>query len=454
MSKSLTDTAKAILENANAATLRPGSKSMDPTQSLGGAEMIADAPKDANPGNGTNVGAAAAAKVKKDSSAPTRSAKPAEAPAHLEEDQDEEGDVVAEGSHAEKPMKKDMADALAKFKGKVTKVEPKKDKKGKMKMAAEEAEELAEEEELDEEDDIELSEELMAFIDQLVAEGLSEEEIAQAIEENFEVIEEEVEDLEEDAEELDEEDESYYEIDMSEHVNALFEGEALSEEFKAKALTIFEAAVNAKLQEEVARIEEAFAQTLDEEIESIKEELTSNVDDYLNYVCEQWVAENEVAIEAGLRTELTEDFIAGMRNLFAEHYIDIPDDKVSVVETLGSKVEELEAKLNEEIERNVQLSKVLNESMKSEVLHHVVEGLTTTQAEKLRTLAENVEFTDVEEFAEKLTTLRESYFPTSVKAQTELDSIEPGTEGKSMISEDISNPMNRYVRALGKTLPK
>ena len=232
----------------------------------------------------------------------------------------------------------------------------------------------------------------------------------------------------------------------------LFQKE-ISEDFRLKATTIFEAAVNAKLQEELSALEEAFASTLEEEVQNIQEELASNVDDYLNYVVEQWVSENEVAIEAGLRTELTEEFISGLRQLFAENYIDIPEDKVSVVEELGSTVEELQAKLNEEIERNVELSKVLAESKKTEILNTVVEGLAATQAEKLKSLAENVDFNNADEFTSKITTLRESYFPTTVKAQKELDSVDATAAGKSMIQEELQGPMAKYVQALGKKLP-
>lgn len=323
--------------------------------------------------------------------------------------------------------------------------------------------EVVTEEEINEEDDIELSEELTQFIDAMIAEGASEDEIAAAIEENFEIVEakseeDEEEDEDEDDEKMEKMDESAlegYKVNMAEDVAALFAGEELSEEFKTKATTIFEAAVKRKLEEELAAIEEAYAATLEEQIASIQEELSSNVDDYLNYVVEQWMSENEVAVEAGLRTELTEDFISGLKALFEEHYIDIPEDKVSVVEELGNKVSELEAKLNEEIETNVQLNKMLNESLKTEVLNQMVEGLTATQADKLKTLAEGVSYDNVEEYAQKVETLKESYFPTSgVKAARELDSIEAGTEGKTMIAEELNGPMANYVRALGKTLPK
>lgn len=328
---------------------------------------------------------------------------------------------------------------------------------GDMKPAkAEMMEEDLEVEEETLEEDFEISEELASFIDTLVAEGFSEDEIAEAIEENFEFGEdaelmEEV--SEEGSEELAEEEVSY-EVDMSEHVEALLEGEELSEEFKQKALTIFEAAVKQKVEAEIALMEQAFAETLEEEVAAIQEELSSNVDDYLNYVTEQWINDNEVAIEAGLRTELTEDFISGLKTLFAEHYIDIPEDKVSVIEELGAQVEALEAKLNEEIDRSVTLNKMLAESKKFEVIASAVDGLTDTQAEKLKSLAEGVEFTSVDEFATKVTTIRENYFPTgSVKSDNVLDKAESSTDGKGMIAEELQGPMAAYVKTLGRKLP-
>lgn len=324
---------------------------------------------------------------------------------------------------------------------------------GDMKPAkAEMMEEDLEVEEETLEEDFEISEELASFIDTLVAEGFSEDEIAEAIEENFE-FGEDAELMEEVSEELAEEEVSY-EVDMSEHVEALLEGEELSEEFKQKALTIFEAAVKQKVEAEIALMEQAFAETLEEEVAAIQEELSSNVDDYLNYVTEQWINENEVAIEAGLRTELTEDFISGLKTLFAEHYIDIPEDKVSVIEELGAQVEALEAKLNEEIDRSVTLNKMLAESKKFEVIASAVDGLTDTQAEKLKSLAESVEFTSVDEFATKVTTIRENYFPTgSVKSDNVLDKAESSTDGKGMIAEELQGPMAAYVKTLGRKLP-
>lgn len=425
MGKSLTEVAKAILmnesndsapdagaksSNPNMATLKPKSKASEPDPKSNEATLVADAPK--KPGEGSNVGASAST-MKQDTSqaSPSRkgavAAMPPQKKEVMEEDLEQDDEVLEEAKEEKKEEKKE--------------------------------DEKHEKEEMDE--DIEISEELQSFIDGMIAEGASEEEIVAAIEENFEFVSEETVPVEYD-----------YEVDMNEHVEALFAGEELSEEFKQKAVTIFEAAVKVKMQSEIARLEEAYAATLEEEVATIKEELSNNVDDYLNYVVEQWVSDNEVAIEAGLRTELTEEFISGLRQLFAENYIDIPEDKVSVIEELGSKVEELESKLNEEIERNVELTKVLSESKKSEIMHSMVEGLTTTQAEKLKTLAENVDFVDADSYATKIQTLRENYFPSVVKAQTELDKIETGTEGQTMIAEE-NNPMSKYVKALGKSLP-
>lgn len=397
MSKSLTEIAKAVLmnENANAATLRPKANYADAPQGLEvDVDIVGDAPK--APGEGSNVGADASSKMKKDTSASSQSRK---------------GAVAAV----------------------------------KAKNQAEVMEEDAEVDGGSIEEDFELSEELQAFIDEQIAAGLSEDEIAQAIDENFELIPEESEDIAEEAEE--------YQVDMSEHVEALLSGEDLSEEFKEKALTIFEAAVRQKVEEEIARLEEAYAEALEEEVSSITQSLSEDVDDYLNYVVENWVSENEVAIEHGLRTELTEDFISGLRNLFTENYIDIPEDKVSVVEELGAKIEELESKLNEEIEHNVALNKMVNESKQYEIVSTSCDGLTTTQAEKLKALSEGIEFTSESQYGSKIRTLRESYFPTNVMAGNVLDRVESDSDGKSLINEGVNPRMDAYVKTIGKKLP-
>ena len=203
--------------------------------------------------------------------------------------------------------------------------------------------------------------------------------------------------------------------DMDADVDALLSGENLSEEFKTKATTIFESAVVARTQALVEEIEEAMVEEFELAVEEVKNELAQKLDDYINYMAEEWVKDNQLAIEKGLRAEIVEDFIGGLKDLFIEHYIDIPEEKVDVVEELTTKVEELESELNEQIQSAVELRKELNEHKKIEAIHAVCEGLTQTQVEKMKSLAESVEFTTDEEYAEKLVTLRTSYFTESVK---------------------------------------
>jgi hypothetical protein len=203
---------------------------------------------------------------------------------------------------------------------------------------------------------------------------------------------------------------------MHDDMQALFaDDQTISEDFKIKAATIFEARVFDRVAQIQEQIEAEYAGQLVEAIDAIKEELTGKVDDYLNYVVEQWMDDNEIAIESGLRSEITEDFIAGLRNLFAENYINVPEDKVDLVEELATKVEELENKLNEEIETNVQYKKQLTEAVKVQLVNEVCEGLTATQVEKIKSLAESVEFSTEEEFKDKLETIRENYFPSGMK---------------------------------------
>jgi len=202
---------------------------------------------------------------------------------------------------------------------------------------------------------------------------------------------------------------------MKEDVDALFADDStISEEFKTKVSTIFEARVSDRVEQIQEEIEAEYSAMLEEAVESVKSELTEKVDDYLNYVVEQWIEENQIAIESGLRSELTEEFISGLRNLFAEHYIDVPEDKVDLVDELSSKVEELETELNEEIERGIEYKKALVESLKIDIVRTVCEGLTATQVEKIKSLAESVEFSTEDEFVEKLETIRENYFPSGI----------------------------------------
>jgi len=226
---------------------------------------------------------------------------------------------------------------------------------------------------------------------------------------------------------------------MKEDIEALFaDDETISEEFKNKVSTIFEARVQDRISQIEEETESRYADMLEEAVESIKQDLTAKVDDYLSYIVEQWMDENQIAIETGLRAEITEDFIAGLRNLFAEHYIDVPAEKVDLVEELAGKVEELESKLNEEIDRGVQLNKSLIESTKTELTREVCEGLTATQVEKIKSLAESVEFSTADEYKEKLETIRENYFPSGIVKASESQLQEEVTDGseKQVVSND------------------
>jgi hypothetical protein len=239
---------------------------------------------------------------------------------------------------------------------------------------------------------------------------------------------------------------------MKEDMDALLSGENLSEEFVTKASTIFEAAVIARAEEVIALAEAELTEQFEAAIEEVKEDLAAKVDDYLNYMVEEWMTENQIAIEKGLRAEIVEDFIGGLRNLFVEHNIDIPADKVDVVEELTAKVEELEDSLNEQINRGVELTKSLNESKKIEAIYTACEGLTQTQVEKLKSLAEGVEFTTEEEFVTKMDTLKESYFKADVKVAeaSALDEVLVEEEKKTPKSSDPS--MEIYAKTISATL--
>jgi len=237
---------------------------------------------------------------------------------------------------------------------------------------------------------------------------------------------------------------------MKEDVDALFSDDAtISEEFKSKVSTIFEARVADRVTQIEEETEAKYAGMLEEAVESIRADLTEKVDDYLSYVVEQWMKDNEIAIESGLRSELTEDFIAGMRNLFAEHYIDVPAEKVDLVDELAGKVEELESKLNEEIERAIDLKKSLVESRKVEMTREVCEGLTDTQVEKIKSLAESVEFSTEDEYKQKLETIRENYFPSNAKKATEAQLHEEFEEEEA--KKVINDP---FVAAVSQAISK
>ena len=238
---------------------------------------------------------------------------------------------------------------------------------------------------------------------------------------------------------------------MKEDVDALFADDStISEEFKSKVSTIFEARVEDRVSQIQEQIETEYAGMLEEAIETVKADLTEKVDDYLSYVVEQWMEENQIAIESGLRAELTEDFIGGLRNLFAEHYIDVPAEKVDLVDELAGKVEELESKLNEEIERGVSYAKALVESRKNEIAREVTEGLTATQAEKIKSLAEGVEFSTEDEYKSKLETIRENYFPSGAKKATE-DQLNEQFEDTDTEKKVINDP---FVAAVSQAISK
>jgi hypothetical protein len=242
---------------------------------------------------------------------------------------------------------------------------------------------------------------------------------------------------------------------LKEDIDALLQGEDLSEEFVSKATTIFEAAVMSRVEEIAEEVEAQLHEQFDQAVEELKEDFAAKIDDYLNYMVEEWMKENELAIESGLRAEIVEDFIGGLHNLFKEHYIDIPEEKVDVVQEMADKVEELEAKLNEEISRSVEFKKEINEHKKVQAVQAVCEGLTQTQVEKLKSLAESVEFTTEEEFTEKVNTLKEAYAPSNVKAG-EKSALEEGVEvPEDKPSKASTDPLiNAAVNSISKSVAK
>ena len=239
---------------------------------------------------------------------------------------------------------------------------------------------------------------------------------------------------------------SMEEVDMSADVAALLEGTELSEEFAEKAKTIFEAAVKAKISEEYDRLVEHFAAEFDKHFAEAKSEMAEEVNGTVNYAIGQWVEQNQVAIDRGIRNEITEDFIAGLKGLFEEHYISIPDDKVDVVEGMAESIREMEERLDEQVKANVKLQNRLNETAKLNILNTVSEGLADTQKEKLAALAEGVEFVSEEEFSRKVSTIKESYFKEAAAPQSEVADETP-VEGAG---EEVSPMMAQYLQALNR----
>ena len=238
------------------------------------------------------------------------------------------------------------------------------------------------------------------------------------------------------------------ELNVKEHVDALIAGENdLSEEFKNKAATIFESAVKSKVREIQEHLEADFNNKLEQESAKAKDELTEKVDSYLSYVVEEWMKENSIALERGIKGEIAEDFISGLKKLFAEHYIDVPDEKYDVLEEQSSKIEDLEKKLNEQIEKNVELNKVNGEYTRKSIMTEVASDLADTAKEKFAKLAEEIEYSDADTFKQKCETIKESYFGKKEEVKEDLHDVAAGESS----NEDLSNAMAAYTAAISKT---
>ena len=276
--------------------------------------------------------------------------------------------------------------------------------------------------------------------DEVVAEEeTSEEEVVAEAEETSE-------------EEVIEEEETY---DVQDDVKALLEGEELSEEFQKKATTIFETAIKSKVASIKEELQESYAQALVEELDEIKKGLTERVDSYLEYVCDEWFQENALQVETGLKSEMTESFLEGMKSLFEEHYVTVPEEKYDVLNSMVDKLDEMENKLNEQIDRNVALNRRLAESNADGVFASVSEGLADTQKEKLATLAENVEFESETDYREKLVTLKESYFPSKSSApKSTSENLSEEVSTDEVISEEVAPRMQAYLDILSRAAKK
>ena len=235
-------------------------------------------------------------------------------------------------------------------------------------------------------------------------------------------------------------------MDMKEDVSALTDGEDLSEEFKAKAATIFESAVKAKLVEEIEKLESEYEAKVDEKVSEVKEEIVDKVDAYLNYVVEEWMKENELAIEKGLRNEITEDFIGGLKSLFESHYINVPQEKFDVIENQAAEIEKLKEEVNKTIEKNVELNQKIAESTKSDIVKEVSADLAATEADKLNGLAESIEYKDADSFRKSVETLKNSYFPKAKASDNESNEVAENNAGL-----DLSESMAAYTAAISKT---
>jgi len=241
-------------------------------------------------------------------------------------------------------------------------------------------------------------------------------------------------------------------IDVSDDVNALVSGDdSLSEEFKTKAATIFEAAVKSKVKSEIERLESEYASELDEAKATVKEELTTKVDNYLNYIVEQWMADNELAIEKGIKGEIAEDFIGGLKQLFEDHYIDVPDEKYDILEAKEKELEEMKAKINEMTEKSIEDKKLIEGYTKDEIFEQTVEGLADTEKEKIKSLTEDVSFENADAYAKKLATIKESYFGQAKAPESteNVDAVQQNSNDGNIVS-DMSDSMSRYAAAISR----
>ena len=302
------------------------------------------------------------------------------------------------------------------------------------------------EEEVEVEGDV-VAEEEQTTEDQ--ADVVSEEETTESEEQEIVAEEESSEEEEVVAEEQIEDS-----VDVEEDLTALLEGEELSEEFQNKARTIFEAAIKTKISEVKSELQEQYEKTIVEEVASVKAELAERVDAYLEYVSDEWMSENKLAVEAGLKTEMTESFLTGMKSLFEDHYVTIPEDKYDVLNSMVEKLDEMEGKLNEQINKNVALNKRLAESTSDVILADVSEGLAVTQKDKLATLAENVEFDGEDNYREKLVTLRNSYFPANPGApKQQTENLSEGAETGHQ-QPAVTGSMESYLKAISRSVKK
>lgn len=243
-------------------------------------------------------------------------------------------------------------------------------------------------------------------------------------------------------------------VAMKEDMEAMFDGEQLSEAFKEKATTFFEAAVHARVEEQISQLQEEYNTKLAEEVEAVAASLTEKVDEYLNYVASEWMQENQLAVESALRTEITEDFIEGLKSLFAEHYINVPEEKVDVIEQLVQENQELTDKLNETIESHIELEGIIDEQARLLVFNEVTEGLAASQVDKLKSLSEGIEYGDVESFQKKLETLKEGYFGTKKTSQLIIESEIDNAELPPQQAAPVAPEVARYVNAISRTIKK